>query len=552
MTLLPTPRHGRASGTRERTVRTFAVVNQKGGCGKTTTAINLAGVFAGRGHRTLLVDMDPQGHCAAGLAIPEQRVDLHIGDAMLAPDEKPVDPQRLLWRVSRNLDLAPATLRLAALEAARGELAARPDAESRLKRVLTRFETQYDICLIDCSPAIGLLAFNALVAADDVIIPVETGFFSLQGAAKQVNAIKSIAKRLGVAPVYRLLATMHDPASILSRDLLDELKRRFAARVIPVVISADHSLREAASFGQPVCEYSRESQGAKDYTALADWLIDNVLRAGSARLPEPEIAKSPAPEAVSTQPDAAAVSHVQVVRGVAEQALGGSPEVALAPASPGPAENGTAPSASATMSRAADMARRTRNLARAVAIAEPKPVVFAPVAAPAAAPIADPFASKPVEPRMFAPVAPAVAPSQPALPTYPQQSPTLPAASPSDQPRRYFGAMATPKGVLFVQPFSIGSSVCVAGEFNQWTPERTPLRPNPATGSLEALVEMPPGYAQYRLVVDGRWMPDPFNPVVAPNPFGGSNSVVVVPFGPSDIPSPSPVSPIPAAARSAG
>jgi chromosome partitioning protein len=118
---LPDPfRHRRASGTRERTVRTFAVVNQKGGCGKTTTAINLAGVFAGRGHRTLLVDMDPQGHCAAGLAIPEQRVDLHIGDAMLAPDDKPVDPQRLLWRVSRNLDLAPATLRLAALEAGRG------------------------------------------------------------------------------------------------------------------------------------------------------------------------------------------------------------------------------------------------------------------------------------------------------------------------------------------------------------------------------------------------------------------------------------------------
>ena len=124
-------------------MRTFAVVNQKGGCGKTTTAINLAGVFAARGFRTLLVDMDPQGHCAAGLAIPEQRVDLHIGDAMLADDDHPIDPARLFWRAVRNLDLAPSTLRLAALEAPRGELAGKPDAERRLKKFLSRFDSQY-------------------------------------------------------------------------------------------------------------------------------------------------------------------------------------------------------------------------------------------------------------------------------------------------------------------------------------------------------------------------------------------------------------------------
>ncbi|HVU64971.1 MAG TPA: AAA family ATPase [Phycisphaerales bacterium] len=526
-------------------MRTFAVVNQKGGCGKTTTAINLAGVFAGRGLRTLLVDMDPQGHCAAGLAIPEQRVDLHIGDAMLAPDEKPVDPQRLLWRVSRNLDLAPATLRLAALEAARGELASRPDAESRLKKVMTRFDAQYDICLIDCSPAIGLLAFNALVAADEVIIPVETGFFSLQGASKQVNAIKSIAKRLGVAPTYRLLATMHDPASVLSRDLLDELKRRFATRVIPIVITADQSLREAASFGQPVSEYSRESQGAKDYAALADWLIENALKPGAPRPPESE------PASAATEP---AQVQVQVVPGISDQALGADSEPALVstmslpepPASPEPA----GPSATApTMSRAADMARRTRNLARAVAIAEAKPTALLSTPAP----VSDPFMAKPETRLASAPAAITPTVSTVAAPVSAPApfAPPAPPAAPQDHPRRYFGAMATPKGVLFVQPISIGASVGVAGDFNQWTPERTPLRPNPATGALEALVEMPPGYAQYRLVVDGRWMPDPFNPVVAPNPFGGSNSVVVVPFGPSDLPSPSPVLQ-PAAARSAG
>lgn len=509
-------------------MRTFAVVNQKGGCGKTTTAINLSGVFAGRGYRTLLVDMDPQGHCAAGLAIPEGRVDLHIGDAMLAPDDRPVDPQRLLWRVSRNLDLAPATLKLAGLEAARGELAQRTDAESRLKTVLRRFDSQYDICLIDCSPAIGLLAFNALVAADEVIIPVETGFFSMQGATKQVNTIKAIGKRLGIAPTHRLLATMHDPASVLSRDLLDELRRRFGTRVVPVVITADHSLREAASFGQPVIEYAKESQGAKDYGALADWLIDNVMKAGSSRPADSDGA--------GMEPHATpgAMPRVEVVAGIGERALAdGGAEMVEAPSATGsvppppfhsPTSTGAMMTAAPGMSRAADMAQRTRKLARAVAIAEAKPRTE-PAAGGAMMAVGAP-------PRdLFA--APAAAPTPSTSPSaeieaMPMARPSVQAPEPTTA-RPVFGAHATSRGVLFVQPLSIGASVAVAGEFNDWTPE--PLRANPVTGVLEAMLSIKPGYSQYRLVVDGKWMPDPFNPVSAPNPFGGSNSVLVVPMG---------------------
>jgi chromosome partitioning protein len=264
-------------------VRTIAIVNQKGGCGKTTTAINLAGVFAASGFRTLLVDMDPQSHCAAGLAIPEQRIDLHIGDAMASVGARSLDPDRLLWRVSRNLDLAPSTMKLAALEASRGDLAGRIGAETRLARVLENLGGRHDICFIDCSPAIGMLTFNALVAADEVVIPVETGFFSLQGAAKQVSTIRSLGKRLGLTPAYRLLATMHDAESVLARELLDELRRRFQGKVIPQVIRYDQRLREAASFGQPVIEYAPESSGAADYTALAQWLVENRAAAGQRR-----------------------------------------------------------------------------------------------------------------------------------------------------------------------------------------------------------------------------------------------------------------------------
>lgn len=488
-------------------MRTFAIVNQKGGCGKTTTAINLAGVFANRGYRTLLVDMDPQGHCATGLAIPEQRVDLHIGDAMLAPPEHPVDPKRLLWRVSRNLDLAPATVKLAALEAARGELAKLDDAESRLKRVLGRFQHQYDVALIDCSPAIGMLAFNALVAADEVLIPVETGFFSMQGATKQVNAIKSIGKRLGVAPIHRLIATLHDGTSALSQDLLDELRRRFESRVIPVVIRQDHALREAASFGQPVIEYARESNGAKDYSALADWLIDHALKNVS----------------VPSEPSSETRAEVRVVPGVAEQVLGSSQGALVGAAKPA-----EVPSTPTVSTRAADLVQRTRKLHRAASIAEAKPAALAaqmhdvpPVTSVAGS--RDPFAVSSARVTQES----SGTPSQPVAGA--EHAPQPRNASEIDHLPRIFGVQATSRGMLFVQPVNIGQQVRVAGEFNGWRPETAPLRVNQRTGVLEALIEIPPGTWQYRLVVDDKWMPDPFNPMSAPNPFGGTNSVVVVP-----------------------
>src|SRR6185295_1028065 len=149
----------RPAQTREHPVRIISIINQKGGCGKTTSAINLAGITARKGFRTLLVDLDPQSHCAAGLAIPEQRIDLDIGDAMLAAPEQQIDPSRLFWRASRNLDLAPSRMKLAGLESSRGGMADKPDKERRLANVLSRFARNYDICFIDCSPSIGLLTF---------------------------------------------------------------------------------------------------------------------------------------------------------------------------------------------------------------------------------------------------------------------------------------------------------------------------------------------------------------------------------------------------------
>jgi len=177
-------------------LRTIAIVNQKGGCGKTTTAINLAAIFARRGRRTLLVDLDPQCHCAAGLGVPESEIERGIGEAMIAPNRGTFESADILWEVARHLDLAPSTTRLAALEAPGGGLHELPDRDRRLAAVLERWRDRYDLVLIDCPPTIGLLTFNALRAAREAIVPVETGYFSLRGAEKQWKTIQRIIDRL--------------------------------------------------------------------------------------------------------------------------------------------------------------------------------------------------------------------------------------------------------------------------------------------------------------------------------------------------------------------
>lgn len=543
-------------------MKTVAIINQKGGCGKTTSAINLAGCFAAAGWRTLLVDMDPQSHCAAGLAIPEQRIDLTIGEAMLAaeedgPDAKGwIDPTRLLWRVSRNLDLAPSTMKLAALEASRGELAGKPDAERRLGRALARLATHgagYDVCFVDCSPAFGLLAYNALAAADEIIIPVETGFFSLQGSAKQVSTIKSLAKRLGVTPNHRLLATMHDPTSVLAKDLLDELHRRFAGRVIPQVIRYDQSLREAASFGQPVGEYAPESIGARDYEALAAWLMERGFGQ-----PTGEPTRQMRPTSVPDEPtttvaalEAETLSPVQVVAGIAERTLDAARPEPAQPSSPPPEPTAEAAvpvqvatePAAPQPSRAADMAQRARKMqSRTIKEREITPVAVGPIADNPAAEIAQVTeettvaVSAPAAPEIeFKPWAPDSMPAPtPVASTSGPVLRTMPITRPGDPELgitpafRALGVHQNEDGVWFVQPASAGSVLSVAGDFNGWSAEASPMRLNRELGVFEVCLPLRPGPVQYRLVVDGDWIADRYNPLVATNPYGEANSVVVV------------------------
>jgi len=489
-------------------VRTIAIINQKGGSGKTTTAINLAAVIAKRGLRTLLVDVDPQSHCALGLAIPENRIDLQIGDAMLAPDDRPVDTARLLWRIAKDLDLAPCTTKLAGLEAARGGLADREDRDLRLRSVLQRLAPSYDWCLIDCPPSIGLLTFNALRAAEEVLIPVETGYFAMRGAAKQVQTIRALCRRFGVSPSYRMLPTLHNEDSILSCDVLAQLQQEFEEALVPVVIRDDAHLRESAALGVPVIDHAPLSRGAADYSALASWLIEHAPEQGE-----------PGPAAETIAPLGAPPSQLPVMVAAPERPWDGDADEpgdqhrAQSPYVPAVAE----PPVASPVSRAAELAERTRRLVERSGELNRR----LPPEAPRHGVVIE---VEQIEPPAH-PAEPALTPAQAA----PARSPTPRRSTTRERaPAQRFGVHCTEDGTWFVQPGGPHTSICIAGDHNGWAPLASVLHYNPRKGVHELCVAVPPGRYRYRLVVNGQWMADPYNPISEPNPYGEINSVLVV------------------------
>ncbi|MBI1374904.1 MAG: AAA family ATPase [Phycisphaera sp.] len=270
---------------RNAALRIFAVINQKGGCGKTTTAINLAAAFADLGHKTLLVDMDPQGHCAVGLAVPESHLQRSIADTLLAagsPTPRIILPE-IVWQVSANLDLAPSTPELAAAE---HRIVDAHDRDIRLALALEQVRSHYALCVIDCGPAIGLLTFNALRAAREVIIPVDTGYLALSGSTRQALTLQVLADRAGHAVCFHVLPTMFDDQQRMAQQIIAELTRHFGDRVIQAPIRFSHRLQEAVSLGQPISEYEPTGDAASDYEQLAQHLLKHTPQPQRLAMPD--------------------------------------------------------------------------------------------------------------------------------------------------------------------------------------------------------------------------------------------------------------------------
>jgi len=257
-------------------MRTIAVVNQKGGCGKTTIAINLASALAEVQKRVLLVDMDPQSHCAVGLAVPEEQIEQSIYDVLISKSRnEPIRLTEILWQISDRLELAPASIDLSAFEQ---QMAGIAERECCLREVLDEISSEYDYAIIDCPPAVGLLTFNALRAATDVIVPVETGYFALHGLSKQLETLSILCKRCSQQVNVKILASLYDIRTKMAREILSELRSHFADRMFRTVINFNTKIKEASSFGQPINEYDSASKGQRDFRSLVEEVIGSEAK----------------------------------------------------------------------------------------------------------------------------------------------------------------------------------------------------------------------------------------------------------------------------------
>jgi chromosome partitioning protein len=469
-------------------MRTIAVVNQKGGVGKTTVSINLASALAEQDQKTLLVDMDSQSHCAVGLAVPEEQIEQSIYDVLISfSRDEQMRLSEVLWEINDKLELAPASIDLSAFEQ---QMAGLPERDDCLKKVLDTAKDQYDFVVVDCPPAVGLLTFNALRAATDIIVPVETGYFSLHGLSKQLETLAVLCQRCNQNVNVRVLASMYDIRTKMAREILSELRSHFGDKMFKTVVNFNTKLKEAASFGQPIGEYDPASKGHNDFQALVKELLQ-------------------------TQP---AGHRKHIIESLSDklEAISATADQLLEKAKSAPA-------------RKPQISQPDAGRIKTIETTKPKAPKAEPVAVLAESPVASPPITRAVE-RIES--KPAVPPTRPATKNAEaikqvEAKKSSPATT-DDKLSDYYGVNQVNGAVAFVTLYPRAKSVQIAGDFNEWQPSKLQLEKVGETGVWQAAVKMLPGKYRYRLVVDGQWQQDPYNESTELNPFGGYNSIVEV------------------------
>jgi chromosome partitioning protein len=291
-------------------MRTIAVVNQKGGCGKTITSINLSAFLALAGRRVLLVDMDPQGHSTLGLSAGKVAATRTMYDVLLGETRRPQTTIADVTRsVSENFDLAPTDILLSAIPEALAGVAGR---ENVLTRAFADLIGRYDYVIVDCPPNVGLLTFNALKACTEALIPMDPSFFSLHGIGKLFETFEMLERGTGHRISARVLVTLYCGRTTFVKAVLEEVHRHLAGRHFETVIRQSVKLAEAASHGLPITQYSRHSAGFEDYQALANEILQEEPAMATAEDVEVAMAPAVTPDGVVFTIEAPAAAHVQL------------------------------------------------------------------------------------------------------------------------------------------------------------------------------------------------------------------------------------------------
>lgn len=247
----------------------IAIANQKGGVGKTTTAVNLSACLGKAGKKTLIIDIDPQGNTTSGLGINPRDLELSVYDCLI---NDVAMKETILKTEFENLYIVPSNINLAGAEL---ELVMKEEREYRLKKAIYEVKDYFDFVLIDCPPSLGLVTLNSFAATDSILIPIQCEYYALEGLSQLTNTIKMVKKAFNPhLSIEGVLLTMFDARTNLSIQVVDEVKKFFGKNVFGTIIPRNVRLSEAPSFGQPIIEYDKNSRGAECYTELAQEVIE--------------------------------------------------------------------------------------------------------------------------------------------------------------------------------------------------------------------------------------------------------------------------------------